>query len=51
LSSSFGRQERESILAQGRDIIAFQDAYRWAQLDPGNFSLPRRIFLGLSFYF
>jgi hypothetical protein len=41
----------ESNRAQGRDVLAFQDAYRWAQLDAGNFSLPRRIFLGLSFFF
>jgi hypothetical protein len=51
IKSSFGRQELESIRAQGRDELAFQDAYRWAQLDPGNFSLPRRVFLGLSFFF
>ena len=51
LSSSFGRQELESIRQQGRDAQAFQDAYRWAQLDPKHFSLPRRIFLGLSFFF
>ncbi len=51
IQSSFGRQELESIRAQGRDALAFQDAYRWAQLNPSNFSLPRRIFLGLSFFF
>lgn len=51
LNSSFGRQEIESIRAQGRDLQAFQDAYRWALLDGGNFSLPRRVFLGMSFYF
>jgi outer membrane receptor protein involved in Fe transport len=51
LNYSFGRQELESIRQQGRDVQAFQDAYRWALLDPGNFSLPRRIFLGASFFF
>ncbi len=51
LRSSFGRQEIESIQQQGRDLQSFQDAYRWALLDPGNFSLPRRVFLGASFYF
>jgi outer membrane receptor protein involved in Fe transport len=51
LSSSFGRQEIESLKQQGRDVQAFQDAYRWALLSPGNFSLPRRIFLGASFFF
>ncbi|MFZ4542472.1 MAG: carboxypeptidase regulatory-like domain-containing protein [Saprospiraceae bacterium] len=51
LKSSFGRQELDSYRAQGRDVQAFQDAYRWALLDPGNFSFPRRVFLGASFYF
>ena len=51
LNSSFGRQELDSYRAQGRDVQAFQDAYRWALLNPGNFSLPRRIFIGTSFYF
>jgi len=51
LKSSFGRQELDSYRAQGRDVQAFQDAYRWALLNPGNFSLPRRVFLGASFYF
>lgn len=51
LNSSFGRQEIESLRQQGRDVQAFQDAYRWALLNPGNFSLPRRIFIGASFYF
>ena len=51
LRSEVGQQEAASIGQQGRDVQSFLDAYHWALLNPGNFSLPRRIFVGTSFYF
>ncbi len=51
LQSQIGQQEIESITTQGRNTDSFLDAYHWALLNGGNFTLPRRIFAGLSFYF
>ncbi len=51
LQSEVGQQEIENLGNTGRDVQSFLDAYHWALLNPGNYSLPRRIFLGTSFYF
>jgi outer membrane receptor for ferrienterochelin and colicin len=51
LQSQVGQQEVSSLQQQGRDVQSFLDAYHWALLNPGNFSFPRRIYLGTSFYF
>ena len=51
LRSEVGQQEISTLRTQGRDVESFLDAYHWALLNPGNYALPRRIFLGTSFYF
>ena len=51
LQSEVGQQEIENLGRTGRDVQSFLDAYHWALLNPGNYSLPRRIFVGTSFYF
>jgi outer membrane receptor protein involved in Fe transport len=51
LQSTFGQQELQSLQASGNDTQSFLDAYHWALLSPGNFTQPRRVFLGMSFYF
>ncbi len=45
------RNTGEIIVEAGRDEQAYIDAYRWLAVNPGNFYLPRRIFLGLRFDF
>ncbi len=44
-------QVGESLLNAGRTPEAYIDSYSWAVLNPGFYSLPRRIFLGLLFDF
>ncbi len=45
------RNTGELIVESGRDEQAYIDALGWLQASPGNFYLPRRIFLGLRFDF
>ena len=45
------RNTGEAIVAAGRDPQAYEDAYRWLVVNPFNFYLPRRIYLGLRFDF
>jgi hypothetical protein len=51
LASERGTQELAQVNAQGFNAQAFLDAYNWALINPGNFTLPRRIFLGAAFSF
>ncbi|HMO39554.1 MAG TPA: TonB-dependent receptor [Saprospiraceae bacterium] len=46
LASSFGDQQIRNIQNSVRDLDAYLASYQWALLNPGLFSLPRRIFLG-----
>jgi hypothetical protein len=39
------------LIAQGRTVEAYVDSYSWALLQPGFFSLPRRIFVAALFDF
>ncbi len=47
LSSTFGQDRETSISRSGRDVAAFRDAYSWRLNSPGNFNLPRRIYVGV----
>ena len=46
LNTSRGEATLGDIQGSGRDIQPYLDAYSWAVLNPGLFSLPRRIILG-----
>ncbi|MBK9255599.1 MAG: carboxypeptidase regulatory-like domain-containing protein [Saprospiraceae bacterium] len=47
LNSSFGLDRQRGVELTGRDLQAFLDAYSWRLANPGNFTLPRRMYLGL----
>lgn len=47
LQSSFGQDRIKGVQDTGRDVEAFLDAYGWRLLAPGNYTLPRRIYLGV----
>ncbi len=58
LLSSDGRSTLENVsstgevvVQEGRDELAYQNAYSWLVSSPNNFYLPRRMFLGLRFDF
>ncbi len=51
LQSVIGQQNIAEVTTQGRNVGSFLDAYHWALLNGGNYNLPRRMFVGLSFYF
>ncbi len=46
LQSSFGQDRIRGIVNTGRDEEAFLEAYSWRLLAPGNFTLPRRMYVG-----
>ena len=47
LQSSFGQDRIKGVEDTGRDVQAFLDAYSWRLLAPGNFTLPRRTYVGV----
>lgn len=47
LQSSFGQDRIRGVVDTGRDVEAFLDAYSWRMLAPGNFTLPRRMYVGV----
>jgi outer membrane receptor protein involved in Fe transport len=53
LASERGGQEQDQVLQQGGASYqsAFLNAYNWALINPGNYTLPRRVFIGASFSF
>lgn len=46
LTSTDGKSALNTVLNSGRDVNAYLASYQWAELNPGFYSLPRRIFLG-----
>lgn len=46
LSSTFGQDRIQSVIDSGRNVDNFLDAYSWRMLAPGNYTLPRRIYVG-----
>lgn len=46
LTSPDGKSALNTIVTSGRDIGAYLASYQWAELNPGFYSLPRRIFVG-----
>ncbi len=51
LVSNFGVDQVSQIRSSGRDYQSFIQSYQRALLDPSNFTLPRRIYAGLTFNF
>ncbi len=51
LSSARGQAFLESGINPGQSLEAYLASYQWRLLNPDNFSLPRRIFLGASINF
>ncbi|TXF91420.1 TonB-dependent receptor [Neolewinella aurantiaca] len=49
LQSSFGRDEIENIEAGSRSLESFLAAYQWNVINPGFYTLPRRMYLGAQF--
>lgn len=47
LQSSFGQDRIRGVEETNRDVEAFLDAYGWRMLAPGNYTLPRRMYLGV----
>ena len=47
LQSSFGEDRIRGVVDTGRDVEAFLDAYSWRLLAPGNYTLPRRMYVGI----
>ena len=46
LASPDGQNEIATVESEGRNVAAYQDAYNWAMVAPGFFSLPRRMYVG-----
>lgn len=46
LQSQFGQASIRNIVETNRDVQRYYDAYSWRLNSPGNFNLPRRIYLG-----
>ncbi len=51
LASSNGQDKIESIENSTREVESYLAAYQWARLNPNNFALPRRIYVGAIFDF
>lgn len=51
LATAEGQSIVQGVVDQGRDANAFLDAYSWALLNANNYSLPRRIYVGLALEF
>jgi outer membrane receptor protein involved in Fe transport len=47
LQSSFGQDRIRGVVETNRNLDAFLDAYSWRLLAPGNFTLPRRMYVGV----
>ncbi|MCS7037578.1 MAG: carboxypeptidase regulatory-like domain-containing protein [Saprospiraceae bacterium] len=51
LATAEGQSVVQGVAAQGRNVQAYLDAYSWAMLNPGFFTIPRRIYVGAAFQF
>jgi len=47
LQSSFGQDRIRGVVDTNRNLDAFLDAYSWRLLAPGNYTLPRRMYVGV----
>ncbi|MCI5080739.1 MAG: carboxypeptidase regulatory-like domain-containing protein [Saprospiraceae bacterium] len=51
LQSPIGQDQIATIPTTGRQLESYLASYQWALLNPNNFSLPRRIYVGAIFDF
>ncbi len=51
LATTLGQGRLESIRNAGQNVDSFLGYYKWALENPGNFVLPRRMYLGVIFDF
>ncbi|MBK9338080.1 MAG: carboxypeptidase regulatory-like domain-containing protein [Lewinellaceae bacterium] len=51
LATAEGQSILRGVEDQGRDLDAYLASYSWAVLNPGRFSLPRRIYIGAALQF
>ncbi len=51
LATAEGQSVVQGVVTQGRNVQAYLDAYSWAMLNPGFFTIPRRIYVGAAFQF
>jgi outer membrane receptor protein involved in Fe transport len=51
LQSTQGQSALNQIKDANRSLQSFSDSYQWRLLNPDNFALPRRVFLGATFDF
>lgn len=51
LTSSRGQDAIQTIQDAGRNLQSYLDVYRTLMLNPNNYTLPRRLFVGLITYF
>ncbi len=49
--SANGQEQLAATQASGKDPLLYLTSYQWRVLNPGNYTLPRRIFLGAIFDF
>ncbi|MBK6564847.1 MAG: carboxypeptidase regulatory-like domain-containing protein [Saprospiraceae bacterium] len=47
LTSTFGQDRIEGVLRTGRNVANFEDAYNWRVVNAGNYTLPRRMYVGV----
>jgi len=47
LESSFGKDRIRTVEISKRDVASFLDAYSWRLLAAGNYTLPRRMYVGV----
>jgi outer membrane receptor protein involved in Fe transport len=51
LATAEGQSVLRGVEEQGRNVDAYLDSYSWVLLNPGRFTLPRRIYIGAAFQF
>jgi hypothetical protein len=51
LATAEGQSVLRGVGDQGRNVDAYLDSYSWVMLNPGRFTLPRRIYIGAAFQF
>jgi hypothetical protein len=51
IPSSFGQAKLQNIQNSAREVNSYLSSYQWTLINPNNYSLPRRIFVGATFDF
>ncbi|MGI9160764.1 MAG: hypothetical protein ACR2K1_13525, partial [Saprospiraceae bacterium] len=51
LATAEGQSVIQGVVDQGRNPASYLASYSWVMLNPGNFTLPRRLYVGALFEF